>query len=97
MGTAAGKTIFVSSALLVLAIAIALTAKPTVFAGNEKITFLAMTVIAGAGLSAYFVGVSTRMIVISVGLIIAAYMVYTMTGSGGDPWVLLHRLTGRSY
>jgi uncharacterized membrane protein len=97
VGTVAGKTIFVLAALMVVAIAVALGAEPKLFAGNEKITFLAMAVIAGAGLAAYFVGLSTRMMVVLVGLIVAAYLVFIMSDNSGDPMVLLHRLMGRSY
>ncbi len=97
MGSTAGKSLFLLATLVVVAFAIAIAADPKLFAGNEKLALLAVAVLAGFGVSAYFIGLRTRTFVITIGLTIVAYFIYVMAGGGGDPLVLLHRLMGRSY
>jgi hypothetical protein len=97
MGSAAGKSLFILATLMAIAFAIAIGADPKLFAGNEKLALLAVSVFAGFGVSAYFIGLKTRTFVIAIGLMIAAYLIYAMTDGSGDPLVLLHRLMGRSY
>jgi hypothetical protein len=97
MGSAAGKSLFLLSALVVVAFAIALGADPKLFAGNEKLALLAVAAFAGFGVSAYYIGVRMRTFIILIGLIVAAYFIYATTDGSGDPLVLLHRLMGRSY
>ncbi len=93
MGSTAGKAVFAIAALMVVGICVLLNADPHLFAGKEKAVFLLMTVIAVTGMSAYFVGVSTRTMVVSLGLIAGSVAIYAVYSGSGDPFALLHRLT----
>jgi Na+-transporting NADH:ubiquinone oxidoreductase subunit NqrD len=92
MGSIAGKVFFAITALVVVGICVALNADPHLFAGKEKAVFLLMTVIAITGMSAYFVGVTTRTMVLSLGLIAGSVAIYAVYTGSGDPLALFHRL-----
>ena len=94
MGSSLGKAVFVVAALLVVGICIAVDADPRLFLGREKAVFLAMAVIAVTGMSAYFVGVTARTMVLSLGLIAVAVAIFAVYRGSGDPFALLHRLMG---
>ena len=92
MGSTGGKVLFVLASLLVVGMTIALNAQPRWFAGSEKAVFLAMAVIGCSGMVAYFRGVTVRTMVVWLGLMVAAAVIYSVYGGGGDAFALLHRL-----
>jgi hypothetical protein len=92
MGSTAGKVVFLLTSVLVVAFTIALNAQPRWFAGSEKAVFLAMVVVGCSGMVAYFRGVTVRTMVVWLGLVIAAAVIYGVYGGSGDPFALLHRL-----
>jgi len=84
-----GQGIFLAATFLVGVIIFALNAYPAAFAGRERVTCGLALAIAGVGATAYFVGVTYRLAVVTVGIAAAAYAYYFMDGGLTRPWSLL--------
>jgi hypothetical protein len=81
--------IFLVAAFVAAVIVVALTAYPAAFAGCERATRALAVVIAVIGATAYFVGVTYRLAVVTVGIGAAACAHYFLAGGSTRPWGLL--------
>ena len=80
--------IFLVAAFVAAVIVVALTAYPAAFAGRERATCALAVVIAVIGATAYFVGVTYRLAVVTVGIGAAACAHYFLAGGSTRPWGL---------